>query len=95
MAARHGSLGEFDQSKGEWTLYIEQAKQYFTINDIADRAKQRAVLLSAVGDHTIKDVLSPQAPGEATIKTIIEKMTKYFQPALSEIIQCFQFNTPV
>ena len=40
MAARHGSLGEFDQSKGDWTLYVERVKQYFTTNDIADGAKQ-------------------------------------------------------
>ena len=96
MAARHGSLGEFDQSKGDWTSYIERAKQYFTANDIVDGAKQRAVLLSAVGDstyRTIKDVLSPQAPGEALIKSIIDKMTKHYQPAPSEIVQRFRFNT--
>ena len=96
MAARHGSLGEFDQSKGDWNSYIERTKQYFTPNDIVDRAKQQAVLLSAVGDstyRTIKDVLSPQAPGEASIKSIIDKMTEHYQPAPSEIVQHFQFNT--
>lgn len=50
MSAEHGSLGEFDQLKGDWTSYTERAKQYFTANDIVDRAKQQAVLLSSVGD---------------------------------------------
>ena len=71
MAARHGSLGEFDQSKGDWTSYIERDSTYCTI----------------------KDVLSPQAPSEASIKSIIDKMTKHYQPAPSEIVQRFRFNT--
>ena len=94
MAARHGSLGEFDQSKGDWTSYIERAKQYFT--RYRRRSETTGVLLSAVGDstyRTIKDVLSPQAPGEASIKSIIDKMTKHYQPAPSEIVQRFRFNT--
>jgi len=35
----------------------------------------------------------PQVPGEATFTVIAEKMTMHFQPAPSEIVQCFRFNT--
>ena len=98
--AKHGSLGEFDHAKGDWKsyMYIKRAKQYFLANDITDEDKQQAILLSCCGDatyRTIKDVMSPQAPGEATFTVIAEKMTTCFQPAPSEIVQCFRFNTQV
>ena len=97
MAAKHGSLGEFDLTKGDWKSYIEQAKQYFAANDIADGGKQRAILLSSCGDasyRTIKDVLSQMAPGRLhSFKMIMDKMTKHLQPAPSEIVQRCHFNT--
>ena len=88
--AKHGHLGEFEIVRGDWKSYVERAKQYFTANDVTREAKQRAILLSACGDATyrrIKDVLHPQPPGEASLKTIINKMTKHFQPEPSEIVQ--------
>ena len=66
MATKHGSLGEFDLAKSDWKSYVQRAKQYFSTNKITDGAKQRAILLSYCGDapyRTIKDVLSPRAPG--------------------------------
>ena len=96
--AKHSSLGEFDHAKSGWKSYVERAKQYFLANDITDEDKQRAILLSCCGDttyRTIKDVMSPQAPGEATFTVIAEKMTTHFQPTPSEIVQRFRFNTRV
>ena len=46
-------------------------------NDVSDNNKRRAVFLSACDDATcrrIKDVLTPQAPAETSLKKIIEKM---------------------
>ena len=94
--AKHGSLGGFDQQTGDWKSYIERAQQYFAANDVTDADKQRAILFSSVGDktyRTIKDVLSPDAPATVEQATLIEKMTQLFQPAPSEIIQCFRFTT--
>ena len=96
MAAKHGSLGESDLAKGDWKSYVERAKQHFSANEITDGAKQRAILLSSCGDapyRTIKDVLSPQAPGEIPFKTIVDKMTEHLQPVPSEIVQLCRFNT--
>ena len=95
MAAKHGCLGEFDLTKGDWKSYIERAKQYFTANDITDGGKQRAIL-SSRGDAsycTIEDVLSPMAPGEASFNTIVEKMTKALAASPSDIVQHSRFNT--
>ena len=88
--AKHGTLGEFDLSKGNWKSYVERAKLYFAANDVADNDKQRAIFLSACGDATyrrIKDVLTPEAPGETSFKTIIEKMTQHLQPTPSQSLQ--------
>ena len=94
--AKHGHLGEFDIARGDWKSYVERAKQYFTANDVTGEAKQRAILLSACGDATyrrIKDVLHPQAPGDTSFKTIVDKMTKHFQPEPSEIVQRKRFHS--
>jgi len=89
--ATHGSLREFDQKSGDWKSYVERAQQYFLANDVEDGAQNshvsdiaRAILLSCVGDktyRTIKDVLSPDFRADVEAATLIEKMTKYFQPA--------------
>ena len=82
--AKHGSLGEFDQRTGDWKSYIERAQQYFAANDVTDAEKQRAILLSSVGDktyRTIKDVLSPDAPATVALASLIKKMTQHAFPA--------------
>ena len=92
--AKHGILGEFDLAKGDWKSYVKRAKLYF----FSDNNKQRAVFLSACGDATcrrIKDVLTPQAPTETSLKTIIEKMTQHLQPSPSQSVQRLHFNTRV
>ena len=77
---------------------IERAKQYFFANDIRDGNRKRVVLLSSVGDKTsriIKDVLSPDSPTSVSLVLLINKMTQYFQPAPSEIVQRFLLHTRV
>lgn len=96
--AKHGHLGEFDANKDDWKSYIERAKQSFAANDIADAVKRRAILLSACGAstyRTIKDVLTPQAPGEVAFDDIVEMLSKYFQPTPSEIVQRCRFNSRI
>ena len=96
--ATHGSLGEFDPRTRDWKTYVERAKQYFLANDVNAEDKQRAILLSAVGDKAysiIKDIVSPDALTEVALKTLIEKATKHFQPEPSEIVQWFRFHTHV
>ena len=85
----HGSLGEFDHRTGNWNLYTEWAQEYFAAKDVDNAGKERAILLSSIGDKTyqiIKDILAPDAPADMTFANIIEKMMKHFQPPLSEIV---------
>ena len=96
--ATHGTLGEFDRRTSDWKSYVERTQQYFAANEVTNVAKQRAILISSVGDstyRTMKDVLSPDSPASVPLPTIIEKMTNHFQPQPSEIVQRFQFHTRV
>ncbi len=86
---------EFAASKDEWISY---ANGYFVANDIDDAAKKCVVLISACGPATyrvITDVLTPDAPNAVAFDTIVEKMTKHFQPAPNEIVlQVYQSGAP-
>ena len=96
--ANHGTLGEFEPAKEDWTSYVKQLRQYFAANDIAAAAKQRAILLSSCGAamyRQIKDVLSPNAPAEVAFDALVTAMTTHFQPPPSEIMQHYRFNTRV
>ncbi len=60
--------------------------------------KTESYRLSSCGPSTyqqIKDVLSPEAPGTVSFADIVQKMTEYFQPLPSEIIQRYRFNARV
>ena len=50
----HGTLGPFDLVSRDWKSYTEQAKLYFTANDVTDGSKQKAILLSSGGDVTYR-----------------------------------------
>ena len=96
--AKHGHLGEFDNSKEDWKSYIERMQQYYTANDIADPNKQRALLLSSCGASTyrqIKNVLAPKLPTEVEFNNIVTQMTTHFQPATSETVQRYLFNSRI
>ena len=80
--AIHGSVGEFDASKEDWTSYTERLQQYFAANDIPEE-KQRAVLLSSCGPQTynlLKSVLAPEKPTDKSFVQIVQLMKDYFQP---------------
>ncbi len=96
--ATQGKFAEYNPGKEDWKSYIEGMQMFFTANDVKDAGKQRAILLSSCGPSTyrqIKDVLSPEAPGTVSFADIVQKMTKYFQPPPSEIMQRYRFNTRV
>ena len=42
--ATHGSIGEFDPEKEDWTSYTERVEEYFVANDVDDATKERAIL---------------------------------------------------
>ena len=50
--ATHGTLGEFNPTREDWTSYAERLELYFTANDIVTEKKQLAILLSICGAET-------------------------------------------
>ena len=60
--------------------------------------KKRAVLLSVVGAatyKTLRNILSPEKPGEKTYTELVEKLARHFKPAPSEIVERFKFHSRV
>ena len=52
--ATHGTLGEFNPTREDWTSYDERLELYFTANDIVAEKKQQAILLSVCGAETYR-----------------------------------------
>ena len=89
-------MGEFDQSKETWVAYAERMEQYFTANDIADPAKQRAVLLSACGATTyqlIRNLVAPGKPADKSFAEVVHLVQTHHSPPPSEIVQRFNFHS--
>ena len=52
--ATHGTLGEFNPTRVDWTSYAEHVELYFTVDDIVTEKKQQAILLSVCGAETCR-----------------------------------------
>ena len=94
--ATYGKIGEFTESEESWTHYIERLEQYFRANEVDEVGKKRAILLSVCGSKTYalaRDLLQPVRPAEATFKTIVDTLHKYFSPRPSEIVERFKFHS--
>ena len=84
MAARHGTISEFDHEAEDWKTYVERVNLYLTANDITDRDKKRAVLLSVCGArtyHTIRDLLvAPSKPTDLAYDEIVTRVQEHYNP---------------
>ena len=56
--ATHGSVSAFEQSKEDWTSYVEHLDFYFAANDVTTDLNKRAILLSVCGASTYKLIRS-------------------------------------
>ena len=90
-------MEEFDGSKeADWQLYVERLAHFFFANGITDEEKKRAVFLSVIGAETYKtlrNILSPEKPGDKTYDVLIEKLSRHFRPAPSEIVERFKLHS--
>ena len=93
--ATHGTLGEFDSSREDWTSYSERLEQYFHANDVDSPEKQRAILLSVCGASTyqlIWDLVAPAKPTSKSFDELVKLVKDHHQPPPSFIVQRFNFN---
>ncbi|KAK2858314.1 hypothetical protein Q7C36_006233 [Tachysurus vachellii] len=96
MANMVGTVAPFDIQLQSWEEYCEILQHFFETNEITDAAKQRAILLSTVGNQTcslLRNLLSPVKPGTKTFGELVDLLKEHFNPKPSEIVQRFKFNS--
>ena len=94
--AMHGTIGEYDPQREDWTSYSERLLEYFTANDVDGADKKRAILLSVVGAQTyqlIRNLVAPGKPTEKSFGELVKLVKGHYQPTPSVIVQRFKFNS--
>ena len=94
--ALHGTVGEFDAIKEDWSTYSTRLEYYFEANDIADPDKKRVIILSTSGIETFKlacNLASPRTPRELTYKELVDTISEHFHPKKSAAVHRFKFNS--
>ena len=97
-AAMFGSVGEFNEDNEEWTQYEERLSHFFAANGIENASKKRSVFLAMVGPSAYKllgNLVAPKKPGEVEYGELVKKLSEHHNPAPSEIVQRFKFNSRV
>lgn len=94
--ARYGKIGDFDPEKEDWDLYVERLAYYFAANDIKDKEKQKAILLSVIGADSYKllrNLVVPATPADKSLDELVEVMKEHQNPTPSAIVQRYKFNS--
>ena len=98
VAGLIGVVSPFDGNQEDWIEYAERLEHYFTVNDITDIAKKRAIVLNGAGATTyrlIKTLALPETPKDLTFEEIDKRVTTHFNPKPSPIVKRFDFNTRI
>ena len=93
-----GRVDEFDGTRDDWLQYVERLEHFFSANGVDDADKKRSVLLTVIGAatyKTLRNILSPEKPGEKPYAELVESLSKYFKPTPSEIVERFKFHSRV
>ena len=91
-----GHIEEFRNDEQDWNEYAERLEHFFTANGITIDEKKQAIFLTVIGAKAYKQLrslIAPAKPGEKDFTILAEAMKNYYTPALSEIVQCFRFNS--
>ena len=92
-----GKIEEYDK-KESWTEYTERLEQYmyFAANEITDRDKKRAVLLSVCRVKTykpIKNLVNPRKPTDKSFEELVNLVKNHLNPRPSSIPYRCKFNS--
>ena len=91
--ATHGTVSQYQQSKENWTTYIERSNHYFIANDVTDEGKKHSILLSANGSSTnqlIRNLVEVGQVATTPYSEITKLVAGYYQPIPSEIVQKYK-----
>jgi hypothetical protein len=98
MSGTLGRVEDFDGNKDDWQQYVERLEHFSVANGIDGAEKKRAVFLSVIGPSTYKtlrNLLSPDKPGDKSYASLVDTLSKHFKPAPSEIVERFRFNSRI
>ncbi|XP_070386197.1 uncharacterized protein [Dermacentor albipictus] len=87
-------LPEFEDEKDKWQAYLVKVEAYFEANDVKDDAKQRALLVAALGTRTIEILngkVAPRKPNALTYKEVVQTLNSYYDPVPNAISESFKF----
>ena len=92
-----GKIEEYYE-KESWTEYTECLEQYmyFAANEITDRGKKRAVLLSVCGAKThklIRNLVNPRKPTNKSFAELVNLVKNHLNPRPSSIVYRCKFNS--
>lgn len=85
-----GTLAAFDPKNQTWDEYTEILEQFFEANEINERDRKKAILISVVGASTyslMRNLLSPDKPKDKSFQELVALMKNHFDPKPSEIVQ--------
>ena len=89
-----GSIEQFDQKCDSWNEYVERVEQLLIANEITERKKKVAILLTVIGSDTyalLRNVIHPEKPSEKTVKDIVDAMRKHLNPQPIVIAERYKF----
>ena len=81
-----GKLEEFDETRDDWTAYVERVEQYVLANDVADD-KRVPVLLTVIGGKTynlLRTLTYPDKPSTKSFDQIVAILQGHLSPKPAE-----------
>ena len=90
---------EFNPTDGDIESYLDRLSQYFIAVDILDndanKAKRKAILLSSIGGatyKTLKDLSFPQQPHEKAFEDLCKLLKGQYKPKRLMVAERFRFH---
>lgn len=93
MAGFIGKIDAFEDSKEDWSTYIERVEQYFIANDIGDDKKVPS-LLSLIGSKAyglLRSLTAPAKPSEKNYDEIVRILKDHLSPKPLVTAERFRF----
>ena len=91
--ALFGHVGEYIDSKENWSQYVERLEQFFTTNDIP-ALKKKPIFLSTIGPDAYRvlgNLCAPKKPSEENYSQLLELISEYYNPKPLVTTQRYRF----
>ena len=89
-------IAEYDSEREDWSSYVKRIELFFIANDVTDKVKKKAMLLSCCGFATyriFKGLTAPAKPAEKTFSDLVSLMKDHQNPKRNPTPERFLFNS--